>query len=119
MNAKVLGVFIFVNILANGVLSSPPLQLEPQIGDFPDRVINVGKRGLKDSSILARLPGDVIPSFYSVDITPILDPEDEANFLKAPGRVIITVECVKVTTAIVLNINEITIGAVKVRIFKT
>ena len=108
MYAKVLTICIFASVLVNGVFSFPPLQLEPQVGGLPDHVISFGKIA---SSTRDRLPTEVVPSHYKVEIWPrIDDPTDTVNFKTAPGHVNITVNCVEATKLITLNSFEITIN---------
>jgi hypothetical protein len=113
MQVRAFAICFLANILVSGVLSLPPLQLDPQVGRIPDRSV---KRSSRIPSTRARLPSAIIPSHYKVDLTPLIDPDDEENFLKAPGHVTITVECVEATSTIVLNSVDITIATGDVKV---
>jgi len=122
MVANVIGILVFTNVLVSGVLSHPPLQVEPQIAGLQDDFPALVKKTLQGGggTINARLPKSVIPSHYDVDILPLIDDDDAADFKTAPGHVKITVTCIEATDSITLHSVEITIaeqGAIKVRIW--
>jgi hypothetical protein len=97
-------------------LSGPPLQLDPLIG-LPAFATDSHSQAKQSSPV--RLPTNVVPSHYTIEIRPIVDkaPEDPQQFT-APGRVEIRLRCVTASQNITLHADEIEIDHEKVEVRK-
>jgi len=105
---------VLFSLWVRDAVSGPPLHLSyPEKNDLGERRNDI-RELLGNASTKARLPLEVVPISYKLDITPILDPL-EADFLTAPGHVTIHVQCKQTTTAITLHIFEISIGDITVK----
>jgi len=119
MNLKgsaILVLFLFSQNLLQDVGSSLPLQLTPD--DIQPKLWRpMPITRIKDGSTNARLPNAVIPVHYKLDLIPILEPTD-ADFLKAPGHVTITVNCTEETREVTLHLHEIEVDTASVTVIQ-
>lgn len=92
---------VLVVIVTKEAVGGPPLHFRYPENDF----LEIGSKLLETK---ARLPKTLLPISYKLDITPILDPDDN-DFKTANGTVGIRFKCEVATSEIVLNVYEITI----------
>ena len=110
--SKFLLLATFAFAVASLAHAGPPLQYEPSLSArFDDRS---NDRAEVAESLLHpryRLPGDVVPVNYHLQIRPVLTPDDPAGVaqFRMPGKVRITIECVRPTKIITMNAAELEI----------
>jgi hypothetical protein len=102
MNLGVICGAVLLVVLAE-VTCNPPLQLEPLVAPLWESSPIQALAGV-------RLPRDVSPVHYDLEIRPIIHlPLDNPEQFTAPGTVTIRLHCVTATTSITLHSNDIDI----------
>jgi len=92
-------------LLSNFVNCGPPLQLKRLVG-FEDSDEN---RVIIQQEPQVRLPRNVIPIQYEIQLTPILAETEDFKQFDAPGEVKITVKCQESTSSITLHADDMEI----------